>query len=221
MDTQTANNLSIALWLFPKGLNLHNIHSSDEEFLSELSSCKYDEYSYTRRCAKYALGSLFQTNPLNIPLDSRPGRKPTLRDGWGYLSLSHCEDAIVVGWSSYAIGVDIERKDRKFLYKKICKRFFTQAENIQFDNTETRKQREFVLKTWIMKEAAFKCQENPSMGDFFNWEKDNDLDICSNQRASKSQSFFLINYQYWSVGIASSFLKWNQKPIICICEKLT
>ena len=34
-----------------------------------------------------------------VPLQSPPGEPPTLADGWGYISLSHCVDACLLAWS--------------------------------------------------------------------------------------------------------------------------
>ena len=63
-------------------------------------------------------------NPLDIPLKADPGEPPFLAEGWGHISMSHCSDALLIGWSSGKIGVDIERKDRKFQAYKLSKRFF-------------------------------------------------------------------------------------------------
>ena len=56
--------------------------------------------------------------PLEIPLKADPGKPPLLADGLGYISMSHCSDALLIGWSSTKIGVDIERKDRQFQAQK-------------------------------------------------------------------------------------------------------
>ena len=67
--------------------------------------------------------------PLDIPIKADPGEPPLLAKGLGYISMSHCSDALLIGWSSAKIGVDIERKDRQLQAHKLSKRFFTQYEN--------------------------------------------------------------------------------------------
>ena len=73
-------------------------------------------------------------DPLDIPLKADPGKPPFLAAGWGHISMSHCSDALLIGWSSAKIGVDIERKDRQLQAHKLSKRFFTQSENCEIEN---------------------------------------------------------------------------------------
>ena len=47
-------------------------------------------------------------DPLKIPLKADPGKPPLLEKGWGHISMSHCSDALLVGWSLEKIGVDLE-----------------------------------------------------------------------------------------------------------------
>ena len=46
------------------------------------------------------LGKLFKLSPSEVPIYSIPSNRPLLAKGWGYLSLSHCSDAILISWSS-------------------------------------------------------------------------------------------------------------------------
>ena len=119
-----------ALWFFKKDLSNQCINQFEQETASKLSLNKSKEYAYSRGYVRLALSNLFKVKPLEVPIFSVPGREPILEDGWGYLSPSHCKDAIIIGWSSKRVGVDIERSDRKFEYKKICNRFFTPKEKI-------------------------------------------------------------------------------------------
>ena len=74
--------------------------------------------------------------PLSVPLEAEYGVIPAIPPKYGYLSLSHCSDAILISWSSKRIGVDIERTDRKIPFKKICNRFFTSKEKKNFEELE-------------------------------------------------------------------------------------
>ena len=42
----------------------------------------------------------------------------------GYISLSHCKDAIIIVWHKNKIGIDIERKDRDFNHVKFAEKYF-------------------------------------------------------------------------------------------------
>ena len=206
----------IALWFFPKGLINKELHENEEKFLKKLSNSKYQEYSYSRGYLRYALGDLFNVNPLKVPIESIPGAKPKLQKGWGYISLSHCDDAIIVGWSSEEIGIDIERKDRNFSYQKICKRFYSEQENINLKKLSKKNKREFVLENWIMKESAFKCQNDELISEFFKWEWDRKSDICFKQGTDEKLKFTMMQHQSWSIGVASSLFDELSEPIICI-----
>ena len=63
-----------------------------------------------------ALSDLFKMNPLQIPISADPGKPPKLPTGMGYISISHCIDAFIIGWHQENIGIDIERSDRDFNY---------------------------------------------------------------------------------------------------------
>ena len=46
----------------------------------------------------------------------------------GYLSLSQSENALLIGWSRYKIGVDIEQRKRLFPFKAIANKYFSKQE---------------------------------------------------------------------------------------------
>lgn len=205
-----------ALWFFKKDLSNQCINEFEQEIASKLSLNKSKEYAYSRGYVRLALSNLFKVKPLEVPIFSIPGRQPILEDGWGYLSLSHCKDAIIIGWSSKRVGVDIERSDRKFEYKKICNRFFTPKEKILFNDLNKDYQRTFVLNRWIMKESAFKWQKNKSKIDLYGWQWNEDTNICFQEQINQNLKFFLINYGDWTMGVANSFFDENVVPNICV-----
>jgi len=210
------NSKNYAVWFFKKGLTYQTINEHEKEIASKLSFVKSQEYAYSRGYARLVLSSLFKVEPLEVPLISLPGAQPILKKGWGYLSMSHCKDALIVAWSVKRIGVDIERSDRNFSYKKICERFFTSKEKIIFNNLRDLNQRRFVLNQWIMKESAFKWQKTKSPNDLFGWEWDIISDICSHKKLKQNLKFSLIQYDKWSIGLSTCFFKDNSTPLICI-----
>ena len=108
-------------------------------------------------------------DPLDIPLKADPGEPPLLAEGWGHISMSHCSDALLIGWSASKIGVDIERKDRQFQAYKLSKRFFTKDENFEIVNLPSSKVKELVLKRWVVKEAAVKWQRGKIARNINEW----------------------------------------------------
>lgn len=205
-----------ALWFFKKDLSNQCINKFEQAIASKLSFNKSKEYAYSRGYARLALSYLFKVKPLEVPIFSIPGSQPILEDGWGYLSLSHCKDALIIAWSPQRVGVDIERSDRKFSYQKICQRFFTTKEKMLFNNLSKNDQRRFVLNRWIMKESAFKWQKNKSPVDLYGWQWHQDTNICFQEQINQTLKFSLINYGEWTIGVAFSFLDDNVFPTICV-----
>ena len=111
------------LWIIPKKNSPKYL--TKEEFVSakELSNPKKNKFFHSRSFIREVLSELLDINPLNVPLDGAFGKIPFIPPEFGYLSISHCENALLIGWSTEKIGVDIERKNRNFDANKIMKRF--------------------------------------------------------------------------------------------------
>ena len=91
------------------------------EKLSDLRSKVFLE---TRAYIRQSLSTLFDLDPLEIPINAQPGKPPSLPSGMGYISLSHCKDAITIVWHKSKIGIDIERTDRDFNHVKFAEKYF-------------------------------------------------------------------------------------------------
>ena len=91
------------------------------EKLSDLRSKVFLE---TRAYIRQSLSTLFDLDPLEIPINAYPGEPPSLPSGMGNISLSHCKDAIIIVWHKNKIGIDIERIDRDFNHIKFAKKYF-------------------------------------------------------------------------------------------------
>jgi len=78
----------------------------------------------TRAYLRQSLSTLFDLDPLEIPINAQPGEPPSLPSGMGNISLSHCKDAITIVWHKGKIGIDIERIDRDFNYLNLQKNIF-------------------------------------------------------------------------------------------------
>ena len=78
----------------------------------------------TRAYLRQSLSTLFDLDPLEIPIKAQPGEPPSLPSGMGNISLSHCRDAIIIVWHKSRIGIDIERTDRDFNHIKFAEKYF-------------------------------------------------------------------------------------------------
>ena len=79
-----------------------------------LSSSRSKIFLETRAYLRQSISTLFDLDPLEIPISANPGEPPSLPCGMGNISLSHCKDAITIVWHKNKIGIDIERTDRDF-----------------------------------------------------------------------------------------------------------
>ncbi len=155
-------------------------------------------------------------DPLEIPLKADPGKPPLLAKGWGHISLSHCSDALLIGWSSEKIGVDIERKDRNFQAHKLSKRFFTQYENSEIENLTQSQAKEQVLKRWVVKEAAIKWQNGKISNNLREWIWENHSSFAYHKKLGCKVKIYKQNHYKWIYAIALNENSIISNPIICI-----
>ena len=145
------------------------ISSEEKNWVNKLTTNKALIYHFSRGCVRNAIANMTGIDPLAIPLKADPGKPPLLEEGWGHISISHCSDALLIGWSSEKIGVDIERKDREFHAHKLSKRFFSKDENSGIENLTSNQAKEEVLNRWIIKEAAIKWHNGKISNNLSQW----------------------------------------------------
>ena len=114
--------------VFPSNLNLKLISKEEKDGLL-LCLKKKTGYRYSRCYTRLALAQLFDMDPLSIPLFSEPGKPPSLYKGFGYVSISHCRDALLVGWSNSRIGIDIESTKRSINIDRLSIIYFQMTKN--------------------------------------------------------------------------------------------
>ena len=154
--------------------------------------------------------------PLDIPLKADPGKQPLLAEGWGHISMSHCSNALLIGWSSSKIGVDIERKNRQFQANKLSKRFFTQNENFEIENLNPNQTKELVLKRWVVKEAAIKWQSGKIANNINQWIWENKSSFVYHKKLGYKVKVYVQNHDQWTYAIALDENSITPKPIICL-----
>ena len=137
------------------------------------------------------LSKILGIRPLDVPLESLPGKPPLLKCGLGNISLSHCKDALFIGWSSNKIGVDIERKDRKFQFKNVSERyFFKRRKKSYLKNLKADKLRLSILNLWVLKEASIKWQKGTIIRDLSLWKINKNYNFAYHQTLNISLNTF-------------------------------
>ena len=216
VTSQINNKGVIGLWLFMMPSKLLPISSEEKKWVQKLQTRRGRTYHCSRGCIRHVMSSMTGLQPLEIPLKADPGKPPSLAKGFGYISMSHCSDALLIGWSSVKIGVDIERNDRKFQAHKLSKRFFSQSENFEIENLTSRQAKELVLKRWVVKEAAIKWQNGKIASNIDQWIWKENSTFAYHKRLGHKVKVYEQNFEKWTYAIALDGDSIIQKPIICL-----
>ncbi len=216
ITTQINNKRVLGLWLFLMPSQLLPISTEEKEWVNQLSEKKGWIYHFSRGCMRNVMSQITGLDPLKIPLKADPGKPPLLGKDLGYISLSHCSDALLIGWSMNKIGVDIERKDRKLEASKLSRRFFDEDENLEIENLTKSQLQEQVLKRWTIKEAAIKWQGGKISNNLNQWIWKNDSSFVYHKQLGYKLKIYNQNYNAWTIAIAIDKNLRIPNPIICI-----
>ena len=203
------------LWLFKIDSIYDEVTNLEKSYSLSLSEKRAIEYIFSRGKLRKVLSQILNLEPLSVPLDAKPGAPPLLSNNYGYVSISHCKDALLLGWSKSPIGVDIERQDRKFSYEKIVLNLFNDFEKKIISRSDPELRRKNSLKIWISKECIVKLTGISLLSSFNEWELHND-NLIKNSKSNRSYDFYHINILDWIIGI--TYKKQNNsivKPLIC------
>ncbi len=192
------------------------ISNEEKKWVQKLTPSRGLLYHFSRGCLRHAMSNMAGLEALDIPLKANPGEPPLLAEGWGHISMSHCSDALLIGWSSLKIGVDIERKDRQFQAHKLSKRFFTQDENCEIENLAPSQAKEQVLKRWVIKEAAIKWQNGKIANNLNQWIWKNKSSFAYHKKLGHKVKIYEQNHDQWTYAIALDENHITNKPIICL-----
>ena len=196
------------------GCVTHVSTSSELQIASKLSQPRAKIFLETRYYMRDALSALFNINPLKIPITANPGKPPKLPNGMGYISISHCKDAFIIGWYREKIGIDIERSDRDFNYQKLAEKYFRE-ENIK--NYALNKY--LILKEWSAIEAAIKCDRGKLSKDIKEWKYKINKDTLYHKSKQIKLNLIQIPFLDWTISIAYKNKVLDELPKI-ICTKL-
>ncbi len=214
-EISNLNPRILALWLFQTKQITRAISPQEILWAKKLPSHRSIQYQHSRGAARYALSTLFKVPPLDIPLLAKPGQPPELPNGWGYVSLSHCSNALLIGWCSSKIGVDIERQNRKVKAQQLINRFLSTREKQSFKDVDTKTLQKAVLEQWTIKEAAIKWQRGKLFKDFCQWYYFNDSHIAKHQLSGDEVRSQTINHEQWLMAIAVN-QKIHTNTMLCI-----
>ncbi len=194
------------------GCVTHVSTPSELQIASNLSQARAKIFLETRYYMRDALSSLFNINPMKVPITAYPGKPPELPNDMGYISISHCKDAFIIGWHRENIGIDIERSDRDFNYQKLAKKYF-QKDN--FNNLYMNKYS--ILKEWSAIEAAIKCDRGKLSRDIKEWRYNINKENLYHKSKKIELNLIQIPFLYWTISIAYKNNSSYKLPII-ICS---
>ena len=192
------------------------ISSEEKKWVQKLTQKRGLNYHFSRGCIRHVISNMTGLEPLDVPLQADPGKPPSLAEGLGHISMSHCSDALLIGWSSAKIGVDIERKDRQLQAHKLSKRFFSQYENCEIENSTPSQAKELVLKRWVVKEAAIKWQSGKIATNINQWIWENKSSFAYHKKLGHKVKIYEQNHDQWTYAIALDSNYITSKPIICL-----
>ena len=141
------------IWFYEiKGLQ--DVATVEEiKIAKNLTNSRSKIFLETRAYLRQSLSTLFDLEPLEIPINAHPGEPPSLPSGMGNISLSHCKDAITIVWHKSKIGIDIERTDRDFNHIKFAEKYFFHTNKSNHNNYLSK---DMILNQWCAVEAAIK-----------------------------------------------------------------
>ena len=192
------------------------VSNQERACASGLTASRAQQFLASRGWMRSCLSTLHAVDPLEVPLTAPPGAPPQLPDAWGYVSLSHCADACLLGWSQQPIGVDLERADRKLdAAAALVRRFFTEFEQGELLELEGDQLREQVLDRWLLKEAAIKWQHGSLAQDLGFWEVSSNLRTAVHHDLNLRVAAQLLSQGEWRLGVVVSDKEFLQDCVLC------
>ena len=192
------------IWLIPFNKKLKYISSAEESIARNLSINKANSYRFSRGYLRFCLSKVLNISPKDIPLYSLPGKPPKILGNYGKISMSHCKDALLVGFSSKGIGVDIENINRIINIERFLKsKIISEKERMQIKKLNIDSQSKELMKIWVLKEAAIKFSLGSVINDFKKWDLLNDNKIAKNSFLNLQINVMNKEIKNWSIGLAT------------------
>ena len=167
-----------------------------------LSGMRRSSFRRSRLWMRRCLADCFDLDPSEVPLTAPPGAPPRLPQGWGWISLSHCRDAMAMAWSIQPIGVDLERLDRCFPAAALAARFFTPDDCHELQPLQGERLRLAVLSQWVAKEASIKWQRGSLAKDLGQWGCTAKSGVARHSGSKQAVSICRFSLDPWLVAVA-------------------
>ena len=182
------------------------------EIAKRLSKKRANIFLESRAYTRKSLGTLFNVNPLEIPIIANPGEPPLLPKGMGYISLSHCSDAIILVWHEKKIGIDIEKIDRNFNYLELAKKYSFHSNK---SNNKSKLNKNAILNQWCAIEAAIKWDRGKLAEDIKEWQYSEKCKTILHGKKKLNLRFNQINFYKWTITLAYKESFHFKTNIIC------
>ena len=101
MPIKPGKNCEYAIWFFPKKLSLQPVSEQEINWSNKFSPKRAREFLHSRGYIRKCISELFCIDRKSVPIFAPPGRPPILKNGFGNISISHCKDAVLIGWSLF------------------------------------------------------------------------------------------------------------------------
>ena len=164
-----------------------------------LKSSRSKIFLETRAYLRQSLSTLFDLDPLEIPINANPGEPPILPSGMGNISLSHCKDAITIIWHKSKIGIDIDRTDRDFNHIKFAEKYFFHTNKSNHNNYMTKN---MILNHWCAVEAAIKWDHGKLAKDINHWQFFEKPKELIHKKKNIHLNYSQINFHNWTIALA-------------------
>lgn len=185
-------------------INEFYISEQEQNWSKDFNKFRKEQYCKARAFSRNFLGKIFNINPMDVPLYAPPGLPPLLKEGFGYLSISHCKEFLIVAWSDIYVGVDIERLDRLISPEQFVKRFYPKQDEYFLSNLNSK---EFIYKTiqlWVAREAVIKWHKGNLFRDFSKLLIDKQFKNVFHTQNKKLVKIHNYNFNDWIYTIANN-----------------
>ena len=177
----------------------------------KLSGLRSKVFLETRAYLRQSLSTLFDMDPLEIPINAYPGEPPILPIGMGNISLSHCKDALTIVWHKSKIGIDIERSDRNFNHIKLAEKYFFDTNK----STYNKLTKNMILNQWCAVEAAIKWDHGKLAKDINHWQYYEKPKELIHKKKDIQLNYSQINFHNWTIALAYEEKTFSNPEIIC------
>ena len=189
-------------WLIPFSKEYKYISSKEEKISKKFNRKKEALYRFSRGYLRLCLSRVLGIASKDIPILSLPGQPPILPNKFGYVSMSHSKNSLLLGWSLKRIGVDIEDKGRNINLPRLLKSKWFKDEIKNIRDIDEKNLKLEILKIWVMKEALIKSHFGSIIEDYDKWIIDFDNLIAKHNKLDIYRYVVNDRIKDWTIGLA-------------------